>query len=74
MYDIIGKLGLRMTQTNRKMKEPLLYASNFCSASCELTQPWAYSVVTDFWHLTWEAIFLVQGCLKFDPCKPSKPL
>lgn len=53
-----------MTQTNRKMKEPLLYASGFCSASSELSQPWAHSVVTGSWHLTWEAVLFSPGLFK----------
>lgn len=61
-----------MTQTNRKMKEPLSYAPNFCSASCELTQPWAYSVVTDSWHLTWEAILFSPGLFKIWPMQAIK--
>lgn len=53
-----------MTQTNRKMKEPLLYASGLCLASSELSQPWAHSVVTDSWHLTWEAVLFSPGLFK----------
>lgn len=46
----------------RKMKEPLLCASSFCSAFSELSQPG--SVFTGSWHLTWEANLFIIGLFK----------
>ena len=41
-----------------------IICSGFCSASSELSQPWAHSVVTGSWHLTWEAILFSPGLFK----------
>lgn len=59
---LLGNAGLRVTQTGKKMREPLLCAFSFCSASSELSQPCA--VVTGSWHLTWEAILFSAGLFK----------
>lgn len=53
---LLGTAGLRMTQTGKKMKAPLLCAFSFCSASS--------AVATGSWHLTWEAVLFSAGLFK----------
>ena len=60
---LLGNTGLRVTQTGKKMKELLLCAFfSLCSASSELSQPWA--VATGSWHLTWKAVLFSAGLFK----------
>lgn len=55
----MGLLGNRVEDDSGKQKverAPIMCLDFLLSILGERSEPWAHSVTTDFWHLTWENV------------------
>lgn len=68
---LLGNQGWGWLRQTEDERAPIM-CLQFCSASSELSQPWAHSVTTGSWHLTWEAILFSTALFKIWPIQVIK--